>query len=701
MAQRSLDAQNLVITPPSPTSRRYESQSGNLAPGIACQMDDTLAGPTSAEEPVPNVNSGASALDQFDFGMASSFAFTQLDDSFTQRAYQLTHETEAWQGLFQNNSASPRYLARVTSPEDTSGHDPSLTGISSPSIARQAVFDRHPWKFPVATKYPSLNPLSPYLPGTFSASLVDGLLEAYLADVSDHVPIPSSPLLLSHLFRRCSILSLDKPRCCTPALLASMLLVAAHTTESPFFGFTPNVRSRLCAQLLHLTVRLLNGSMQRRSPTSPSHASGTFLDQPRNAYQRPERSSENIAASGSIRSYIDNIVTHIHIGLVNDAAELKPRGSHWWHTAFQLAKDYKLNRDARLLTEVLEAVEGTREPSSASTNNSTVESGMETRHNIPDAEHDTPIDVDHDAVIEHDPSDSVIATLEELEERQRVWWMLYVWDKQMALRYNSPLVLKDAECRNVFVLLSDTDWQSMPLSSCATGETLSLGLKITGPGRQKGIPHLCCDSSALGMLLPFMCILGQVMDLHHMRNHPRASEAQTNLLVEAFTANIQAQLSQAATSIDPSSPTSNTVQEAGGNSRINRHKRAANLQARFMFHSISALLGSRLDMPTMLNDETSYAASPAFETSLSHAVSAASSLQEIPLMDLDQYIKPPFFGILLFHGASIVYVAAALQKTTTSGAVVAACETYARALEAAVSNFHSESLVGFHDVKLL
>ena len=41
---------------------------------------------------------------------------------------------------------------------------------------------------------------------------------------------------------------------------------------------------------------------------------------------------------------------------------------------------------------------------------------------------------------------SGVITEEEREERRRIWWLVYVVDRHLALCYNRPLFLLDIEC---------------------------------------------------------------------------------------------------------------------------------------------------------------------------------------------------------------------------------------------------------------
>ena len=130
-------------------------------------------------------------------------------------------------------------------------HEPGLSSRSQSSTGDMNV------------KYPVLRPVMPYIGRIISASLACDLLDSFLANIDDGIYVPSSPLLLTHIFRKESLLSTSKPRPCTPALLASMLLISAHTTESPFFGQSPAARMQLYQQLLQLTLDLLESPREQ------------------------------------------------------------------------------------------------------------------------------------------------------------------------------------------------------------------------------------------------------------------------------------------------------------------------------------------------------------------------------------------------------------------------------------------------------
>ena len=126
-------------------------------------------------------------------------------------------------------------------------------------------------------------------------------------------------------------------------------------------------------------------------------------------------------------AYIDDIVTYIHIGLLTMTTESKPPGVHWWTIAFQLAKEYKLNRDpdppsnstAQFGTHLI-GPQGTPNSHDHTTG---PEHGEDTSGAT------SPMSVVDDAIVESSDPRPVVLSLEENEERRRIWWTLYVFDR--------------------------------------------------------------------------------------------------------------------------------------------------------------------------------------------------------------------------------------------------------------------------------
>ena len=91
-------------------------------------------------------------------------------------------------------------------------------------------------------RYPVLRPLLPYIESIVPVSLACDLLELYFTSSSTVHLHPVSPYILGYLFRKQSFLDPRRPRACSPALLSSMLWLAAQTSDSPFLTSPPSAR---------------------------------------------------------------------------------------------------------------------------------------------------------------------------------------------------------------------------------------------------------------------------------------------------------------------------------------------------------------------------------------------------------------------------------------------------------------------------
>lgn len=152
---------------------------------------------------------------------------------------------------------------------------------------------------PQYAHYPVLNPILDSL--TFMpARLAADLMEVYFSDTLYGV----APII-----RKSSILSLHKPRLCTPALLYSFMLVAAHATDHPLMKATPITRETIIAKLFQLAIESV----------------------------RP------LQFKGTVAGSLDDVVTYIHLGIVSSASEQKGASMRWWFAANGLARLLKFN----------------------------------------------------------------------------------------------------------------------------------------------------------------------------------------------------------------------------------------------------------------------------------------------------------------------------------------------------------------------
>lgn len=534
-----------------------------------------------------------------------------------------------------------------------------------------------------SSTYPVLEPLMPYLKRIMSPALSCHLLESYVVDAANGIGLPASPLLLTHIFRREALLSTETPRRCSLPLLASVLLVSASTTEFPFFGGSPSYRTRLYQQLLHLTLRLLD---HRPLPAEGLGEQGDDAELTSLVGgRRLSIGSSSRKVSRAASANVDEVIAYMHVGLVIMLMESKPAGSHWWQIAFRKAKECRLNSNTESAIRPSQPVD--RGEAAITTRN-----GSEAHHgSISDSRnHDTesasPLSVNNDTIVESGGPTLPGAQLEELRVRQRVWWTLYIWDKHLALRYNQPPSITDAECQQV----------GFPAPSEQAGD-------IPGPnGAQQdfsaqvhiGIPRVPRSLGIFDLLVPLMSTLGLIMNMHHAAD-PSWTDGTgmtVNPIREAYASTVATRLndlerSVAALSFKEPKEASSTTMSA----RQQRdHQGLMVAFAQYLIQLMHCLIRHPIDKLSLLSYlRTAQADLPSLTH---HSAAAVSSLRDILALDHDLGFKAMFFSLFHYHGSTLPWAMASEGKQSASKDIVAACQTYVRAYEIANTTYQAEYL---------
>ncbi|KAI1158936.1 fungal-specific transcription factor domain-containing protein [Nemania serpens] len=546
-------------------------------------------------------------------------------------------------------------------------------------------------------RYPVLNPLVPHLGNIIPVSLACDLVDLYFSSSSSAHAHPMSPYVLGFIFRKRSFLHPSKPRQCQPALLASMLWVAAQTSDAPFLTQVPSARGKICQKLLELTVNLLKPLIHTSSGDTSPLASpaidgvslgGLGVNIP-NSMNIDNMSGGDPGAFGAAGS-LDDVVTYIHLATVVSASEYKGASMRWWNAAWSLARELKLGREL---------------PPNTST----------TTQDVSEVEHTGDMATD----LENEGRNGTVGE-EEREERRRIWWLVYVMDRHLALCYNRPLSLLDIECESLHQPMDDTEWQNGNFGSFVTDP--ALGGETGGQGgRPHGPQFKCTGHSIFGYFLPLMTILGEIVDLHHARNHPRFGvgfrparewddqqaeivrhletyeESLKNFEQRHFNASSEDKNEQSATLEMPSELDhldSSSVRSAHtSTSRMTE----SDIQTRIVvsygthvMHVLHILLTSKWDPINLLDDNDLWISSQSFITATGHAVSAAEAIGNILEYDPGLEFMPFFYGIYLLQGSFLLLLIADKLQGEASASVVRACETIIRAHEACVVTLNTE-----------
>ncbi|GJN81058.1 hypothetical protein PLIIFM63780_004590 [Purpureocillium lilacinum] len=587
-------------------------------------------------------------------------------------------------------------------------------GISSPSGQFQSQQPQHQVQQKplghTGLRYPVLEPLAPHLSNIIPLNLACDLLDLYFSSSSSAQMHPMSPYVLGFVFRKRAFLHPNRPRKCQPALLASMLWVAAQTSDASLLTSSPTARAQICQKLLDLTVRflkpLIHTPMGETLLTTGNASIGAVGMAGLGAAMPGSLGVDGLsgeAGSFGAAGQLDDVATYIHLATVVSASEYKGASVRWWNIAWSLARELKLGRELPL-------------------------------GNIPPNTDRN--ETDHDGNIEdHDIYRSIpgFVTEEEREERRRIWWLLYTVDRHLALCYNRPMFLLDIECENLLQPLNDNTWQkgAFPTFPDNNPDQGALGSGSQGFGAQgarlAGPQFECRGHSIFGYFLPLMTILGEVVDLHHAKNHPRfgidfraahewdaqAEEIRRHLEVyeQSLKRFEEQHLPRQADGgkgdsgrpdgdntrmNDTSSPSAQSVYTNASN-RMTENEIQARITVAYgthVMHVLHILLADKWDPISLLDDNDLWISTQAFITATGHAVSAADAIAQILEFDPGLEFMPFFFGVYLLQGSFLLLLIADKLQFEASPNVIRACEIIVRAHEACVVTLNTEYQVG-------
>ncbi|KAK9234365.1 fungal-specific transcription factor domain-containing protein [Lipomyces kononenkoae] len=348
---------------------------------------------------------------------------------------------------------------------------------------------------------------------------------------------------------------------------------------------------------------------------------------------------------------LDDVMTYIHLGIISSASEFKGSSLRWWHAAWGLARVLKLN------VEVLKSKSGF---------------GPAASHAL----------------------GSLTMTEETREERRRVWWLLFMVDRHLALCYNRSISVMEHESRDVYQPCSDELWHS-------DAELISAEID---PSRVKGLSYRVTRSDIWGYFLPLMTLLGRIDDLHQLELSDilAASPDMIGPVRDDLRCKLD-EFSQSIEELGDIGPLS--ILFKGNDSATNGFggsatKRPMSLRTcwkeycRCLIHVFHILLSGYwdpFDMLTVpavvLNDE--------FVNVIQHSLDFAKCVKNILEVDHDLRLIPFFFGIYLLQGSFLLlYIVDVLLDRD----VRAACETIVRAHEVCIVTLNTEYQRNFRQI---
>ncbi|KAK5955328.1 hypothetical protein OHC33_004010 [Knufia fluminis] len=618
----------------------YNSGSNMNINGVASMHDAMVPGMPQQHFPVANSTPFAAAgLD----GMQQGFGFPLGDDY------------------------SVAFMGKAPMVES-----PDWMALTTPIFVQEPPLVASQPRPPDTLRYPVLRPLLPHLEPIMPHSLASDLLEQYFASSTSAYLRPSNPYVLGYIFRKKSILHPSDPRPCTAALLASMLWIAAQTSDAPYLTSQLDARGKVCQKLLELTINMLKPLIHNSSGMVIGTAGYNSVTQPDAGLGGLVAPTDH---TGLDRVQIDSLATYIHLATVVSASERKAASLRWWNAAWSLARELRLGRE--LPDEVL-----TDEPQSAC---AVDDPQGPTSDEFRKASYSDPT---NSASIHQRP-----ISVEAREERRRAWWLLYMQDRHLALCYNRPMFFLNKECEGLLQPLDDDLWQSGRFEEAAARY------------RKKGLDIECTSHSVFGYFLPLMVILGEILDLNHSRNRPRfGPKANQPRIWDELVEEITLQLETYAQSlrefeakvndhnlndaITPSVASGGTTDTAIS-SELSLQTRTVVAYGTHIMHVLHILLNGRWDPVALLDDNDLWISTQSFVTATGHAVNAAEAVGEIIDYDPDLSCMPFFFGVYLLQGSFLLLLFADKLQGDVSPDVVKACETIVRAHEACLATLET------------
>ncbi|KAJ0414991.1 fungal-specific transcription factor domain-containing protein [Aspergillus carlsbadensis] len=528
-------------------------------------------------------------------------------------------------------------------------------------------------------KYPVLQPLLPFIESTISAELACGLLDLYFTSAFPEHMHPVCHHIHCYAVRKASFLDEISPRPSSPALLASMLWVAASDDRAFSLPTSPYYRKQLCHFLHWLTVQLL-GPLSHTPSDGPRKTTGdgtpysdiNLANLPGSANSPPENKF-------SVET-IDDVITYIHIASILSASDQKTLSMKWWYAAFTLARELKLNQEV----EAMPAMDF----------QGNCFSQMDSLLHFPVSNRRTLNCVCN--------GQSANITEEQREERRRVWWLLYIMDRHLALSDNRPLILLDSESKDLLLPLDERSWQVGKIHSNSRNP---IGPQCPVSGNKdtrRVFPDFTChDQSIFGFLLPLMTIIGQVVDLDQMRNHPilgagalgketlntHRNQVLQQLAVYELSLNKFTTKTADVEGASPSNP-EHLPTHAFPRSQWMSHTITA--YASYYVHVLHILLDERWDSTRLIEDKDISTSSPNFTSAVSCALKAAASVKQILKYDPDVSFMPELFETQLLRGSLYFLLIIERLHEKADEPFLSACEIMIRAMESCIVTLNTE-----------
>lgn len=274
--------------------------------------------------------------------------------------------------------------------------------------------------------YKFLHPVLPHIRHIIPASVACDLLEIFLTDPGSSLFRGASPYILTRIFRKRSILHPTNPRPTTPALLATILWCVAQTADVMVLH-VPGTRAKIVNELYELATSLVSA----RDPDRWRRIHGGLRAEQESPYPRMAGGSSipNLTAANEPAGVVDDVLTYILLSIAVSGGDFKSDSHKWWSKATRLAFSLKMNRED-------ERCPGPQSPCA------------------------NPL-----CACRREQEPFTLQTVENREERRRVFWLLYSLDRHLSLSFNTVVSIPDSYCEVFSMFPSSTFASDLKLTS--------------------------------------------------------------------------------------------------------------------------------------------------------------------------------------------------------------------------------------------
>ncbi|KAH8195705.1 hypothetical protein TruAng_010136 [Truncatella angustata] len=424
-------------------------------------------------------------------------------------------------------------------------------------------------------RYPVLQPLLPHLNGILSVSTACELFDVYLTDPGSSLFKFAPPYILTRIFRRKSLLHPTSPRPMSCALLAAILWCCAQAAEVPSL-LAPGARSRTTRTLYNLAVSLINEKATGRWWRTDTQS---LSEQTLGVSTTGERCESLTMATDDIQAQlgaVDDVLTFLLLCIAVSGGEFKADCEDWWHRATRTSRSLELHREDEPCLQL----------------------GLTCTK---------PLCSCH----MQQPGAQNLSFVEAKEERRRVFWLLYCLDRHLALSFNRTLQIPDSYVE-VKAPLPERIWEDLDeiVDNMYPMSTLGPPTSITGTG-------------FFEYFLPLMVILGDIIELHHGRQHPRLHD----FCNDGMSLLIEAHISECHESLKV----------------LNEDIRSSEAEAQNRTQLV--LLHSKWDAISMLDNDDGWIATQDFSKCASHAIAASEAVSRILEFDPELGFIPSYAAV--------------------------------------------------------